>query len=190
MLFANTGKENTQAVVDIVIQTARERNLHQIVISSTAGNVALAFLPYAKEFNIVCVGHTYYYRPEVPNSMSDDIQKQLRDGGMVLYFGGHVLSGAERAFSTKFGGAYPAEIIAHTLRMFGAGMKVCVECAVEALDAGLITPTPTICVGGTSRGADTASILTPAGSMRILDTKIHEILCKPSFYPLEGTSQA
>ena len=190
MLFANTGKENTQAVVDIVIQTARAKKLSQIVISSTSGSVAQAFLPYAKEFKIICVGHTYYYRPEVPNSMSDTIQQELRDGGMILYFGGHVLSGAERAFSSKFGGAYPAEIVAHTLRMFGAGIKVCVECAVEALDAGLITPSPTICVGGTSSGADTAAILTPAGSMRILDTKIHEILCKPSFYPLEATSQA
>ena len=181
-LFEEPGPDNTAAVVEIAIAAARAKNINQIVIASSSGKVAQAFLPFAKEFHIVNVGVAYYIRPEVPNSMSDEIQATLREGGMKLYFGGHVLSGAERGLSTRFKGVYPVEVMAHTLRMFGAGTKVCVECAVEALDAGLITPSPTICVGGSGGGADTAAILTPAGSMRILDTKIHEILCKPGFY--------
>ncbi|MCL2498408.1 MAG: hypothetical protein FWF06_07335 [Symbiobacteriaceae bacterium] len=182
MIFAQTGTENTTATVELVVKTAREKGIKQIVIASTAGTVGKAFLPYAREFHIVCVGHAYYFRPETPNTMSDETQQELRDGGIHLFFGSHVLSGVERGLSSKMQGVYPAELMAHTLRMFGAGTKVGVECAVMALDAGLIQPGPTISVGGTGRGADTAIILSPASASRILDTKIHEILCKPGFY--------
>lgn len=49
------------------------------------------------------------------------------------------------------------EVIAHTLRFFGQGMKVCVEIAVMAADGGLIPPNiPILSIGGTGRGADTA----------------------------------
>jgi len=182
MIFTIPGKENTAQTVDIAVGAARERNITQIVIASTAGDVAKAFLPYTQEFLVVCVGHAYYFRPEVANTMSDEVQKELRAGGMILLFGSHVLSGAERGLSSKLQGVYPVEIMAHTLRMFGPGTKVGVECSVMALDAGLITPSPVVAVGGTGRGADTAMILTPASASRILDTKIHEILCKPGYY--------
>ncbi len=90
----------------------------------------------------------------------------------------HVLSGAERGLSNRFTGVYPVEIIAHTLRMFGQGTKVCVECAVMALDAGAIQPGPVVCVGGTGAGADTAWILRPAHAQNILDTKLDRLICK------------
>ena len=41
---------------------------------------------------------------------------------------------------------------------------------------------PVVCVGGSARGADTACIITPAYTADCLDTKIHEILCKPGLY--------
>jgi hypothetical protein len=47
-----------------------------------------------------------------------------------------VLSGAERAVSRAFNGAYPVEITDYSLRMPGSGVKVAVEIAVMALDGG------------------------------------------------------
>jgi len=182
MTFTSTGTAHTTETVEIAIAAARKHGLKQIVVASTTGATAQAFLPYAQEFNIVCVGHVYYFRPEVPQTMSDETQQELRDGGIKLFFGTHALSGAERGISGRFQGAYPVEIMAHTLRMFGAGTKVGVECAVMALDAGLITPGPVVSVGGTGRGADTAIIVSPGNAARIMDTKIHEILCKPGLY--------
>lgn len=181
-LFDKPGKENTKATLDICLAAARERSINQIVIATSTGEVAKAFLPYVKEFHIVCVGQVYYFRADLENAMSEETRKEILDGGMTLYHGSHVLSGAERALSGTMQGVYPVEIIAHTLRLFGQGTKVAVECAVMALDAGLIKPGPTISVGGTGRGADTAIILSPASASRILDTQIHEFLCKPSFY--------
>ena len=49
-----------------------------------------------------------------------------------------------------------------------------------AADCGAIpSGEDVIAIGGTSEGADTAVILKAAHSLRILDTKISEYLCKP-----------
>jgi hypothetical protein len=64
--------------------------------------------------------------------------------------------------------------------MFGQGIKVGVEIATMALDAGLIPfGVSVIAVGGSVRGADSAIILKPAHAKDILSTRIEEILCKP-----------
>jgi hypothetical protein len=60
-------------------------------------------------------------------------------------------------------------------------MKVCVEIAVMAADAGRIpTDCDVICVGGTGRGADTAVVLRPAHSNSFFDLRVGEILCRPA----------
>ena len=51
-----------------------------------------------------------------------------------------------------------------------------------AADAGLVrTDENVISVGGTSRGSDTALVLTPVTSQNFFDLRIKEILCKPHF---------
>ena len=182
-LFDKPGKENTAQVAEIAVASAREKGIRQIVLASATGFAAEAFLPYAREFTVVSVGYCYYVSPEIPNGMSGETQARLRAGGMQLLFGTHVLSGAEHQLRTRFGGTYPVDIMAHTLTLFGPGVKVGIECTVAALDAGLIAPEPTIGIGGSGSGVDAAVVLTPDCSIRILNTKVHEILCKPSYYP-------
>jgi hypothetical protein len=90
------------------------------------------------------------------------------------------LAGVDRAVRLKFGGLYPAEIIAAALRMLGQGVKVCVEIAGMALDAGLIPyGEEIISVAGTGRGADTACVILPAHSNNFFETKVKEIICMP-----------
>lgn len=173
---------DTQRVVEVAVEAARHKGIDQIVVASSTGSTAKAFLPYAQEFAIVAVGYCYYVQPGVPNMMDQPTQETLRQSGMKLLFGTHVLSGAEHHLRTKFGGTYPVDIMAHTLTMFGAGVKVGIEVTVAALDAGLIRPEPTIGIGGTGQGADAAVILTPDASIRFLNTRIHEVLCKPCLY--------
>ena len=112
--------------------------------------------------------------------MPVELRRYLLDEGFNVCTAAHALSGAERSLSTTFGGAYPVEIIAHALRMFGQGTKVCVEICAMAADAGYITGVePVVAVGGTGSGADTAIVLRPEVSNRILKTKIDRIICKP-----------
>jgi hypothetical protein len=130
--------------------------------------------------NLVCVSHVYGFRENGINELRDERRRALEERGIRVCTAGHVLSGAERGLSRKFHGVYPVEIMAHTLRIFGQGIKVCVEISAMALDGGFIPfGVPVIAVGGTGSGADTAVILTPAYTSAILETRVREILCKP-----------
>lgn len=182
MIFQKEGNANTKKTVDIAVKTALERNIETIVIASSTGDTAkLLKDALEKGVKVVSVTHAYGYKKPGENEMTDEVRFELLEAGISVITAAHVLSGAERGISTKLGGVYPVEIIAHTLRMFGQGVKVCVECATMAADRGAIMPgEPVIAIGGTADGADTAVILRPANANDIFSTKICEILCKPS----------
>jgi len=178
MYFSESGKENTQKTIELALQTAKERGIRNIVIASNTGFSAM-FLAESG-LNVVCVTHTNGFAEKGKNELPIETRAALTEKGIKVLTASHVLSGAERALSTKFGGIYPIEIMAHTLRMLGQGVKVCVEIATMSLDAGLIPyGEKIIAIGGTVSGADTAVIITPSHAQYILETKIHEIICKP-----------
>ena len=184
MYFDSSGPENTEETVKIAVREAKERQISHIVAASNTGATAFVLAEEARKQNyngkLICVTHVYGFKENGKNELSDESRKDLEKQGIQICTAAHALSGAERGLSRKFQGVNPVEIIAHTLRMFSQGMKVSMETAVMALDAGLIPyGKPVIALGGTVRGADTAVILTPGYSSAILDTRIHEILCKP-----------
>lgn len=179
MIFKNAGKENTEETLRLAIDMARKRLIKHIVLASSSGETALKLKEY-ENISIVCVSHVNGFREPGQNEMPEETRKELENNGINVLTTTHVLSGAERGISNRFGGLYPVEIIAHTLRMLGQGVKVCVEVSTMALDAGLIPYNePIIAIGGYSEGADTAVIITPANASRIFETKLHEIICKP-----------
>jgi hypothetical protein len=178
MYWDGKGKAFTQKTAELAIKTAKERGIKDIVVASNTGETVEYFLESG--LNIVCVTHVNGYREPGKNEMAEEKRKQLESKGVKVLTTTHVLSGAERSMSNKFQGVYPVEIMAHTLRMFGQGVKVCVEIATMALDAGLIPyGKNVVAIGGTGRGADTAVILKPAHASSILDTWVSEIICKP-----------
>ncbi|GAA0115544.1 pyruvate kinase alpha/beta domain-containing protein [Clostridium senegalense] len=180
MYFEKAGKENTIKTLELALETARNRNIKHIVLASSSGETA-SLLSDVKDINIICVTHAYGFKNGGENDMSDDVRKNLIKKGVKVLSTTHVLSGAERGISKKFGGVSPVELIAATLRMFGQGTKVAVEVAIMAADSGLIPyMEPIISIGGTHYGADTAIILKPNHANNILDTKIEEIICKPN----------
>ncbi|MCY6372569.1 pyruvate kinase alpha/beta domain-containing protein [Clostridium ganghwense] len=179
MYFKESGKINTERTLELAVKVAEERNIRNIVVASGSGSTA-KFLKDIRDKNVICVTLATGSKEPGKNKMSKAVHKELTDSGMKVLTTTHVLSGAERGFSKKFGGISPIEIMAYTLKMFGQGTKVCVEISVMALDAGLIPyGEPIIAIGGSSQGADTAVIITPNHANNILDTKINEIICKP-----------
>jgi hypothetical protein len=184
MYFYSPGTENTADTIRIAVQAAKEQQISHIVAASNTGETVLALVEEARKQSydgkFVCVTHVYGFKEGGKNELPDENREKLEKQGVRICTAAHALSGAERGLSRKFQGVYPVEIIAHTLRMMGQGMKVCVEVAVMSLDAGHIPwGKPVIALGGTGRGADTAAVLTPGYSSSVLDTRIHEILCKP-----------
>ena len=179
MYFEKVGKENTSKTVELAINKAKELSVKYIVVATNTGETA-DYLKGADGINVVCVTHAYGFKEPNVNELSDIKREALLKRGFKVCTAGHALSGAERGISNKFGGAYPIEIMANTLRMFGQGVKVCVEIATMAADAGFIPVSePIIAIAGTGRGADTAVVMRGATSNHILDTKVDEIICKP-----------
>ncbi|GHV87215.1 hypothetical protein AGMMS50255_5110 [Spirochaetia bacterium] len=185
MYFNTKGPVNTAAAIELAIQEGLKRDISHIIAASNTGKTAEILAGEAKKAGytgkLVCVTHVNGFRENGKNELTEENRARLEALGVQFYTASHLLSGAERAISNKFQGAYPVEIIAHTLRMLGAGMKVCVEIAVMALDGGLIPwGKPVIAIGGSGSGADTTVILSPAHGSAIFETRVHEILCKPT----------
>lgn len=180
--FEGAGKDNTRKTLELAVKTAKESGIKNLVIASTEGNSAkmLADEIDWQGINVTVVTHAYGQKTPNTNPMSEDTRKYLKEKGFNICTAAHVLSGAERSLSRNYGGIYPVEIIAYTLRMFGQGTKVCVEISSMAADAGYIsTEEPVVAVGGTISGADTAVVLRPEVTSRIIKTKIDRIICKP-----------
>lgn len=176
--FKEPGQKNTEETMEEVVKVAEERGIQDIVVASTSGHTAEYLL--GKTFRVTVVTHQAGYKEAGAMEISAEMRKKLTDNGMNVLTTTHLLGGADRALNYKFGGIYPAEIIAHTLRVFGQGMKVCLEVATMAMDAGYLPAGKEIlAVGGSGKGADTAVIMVPAHSQYLFDTDIREIVCMP-----------
>ncbi len=178
MYFNTEGRENTGKVVEMVIKAAKDNNIRHVVVASNTGATAKHFL--GSGLDITCVTHACGYGLPGTNEMEAEVREELAAKGVKVLTTTHVLSGAERSISSKFGGINPVEIIANALKMLGQGVKVCTEISVMALDSGFIPyGESVIAVGGTGRGADTAVIIRPTHAKDLLNTRIQEIICKP-----------
>jgi uncharacterized protein len=176
--FEKPGKNNTGAVVTAVLQRAEELGIKNVVVASNSGQTAEAF--GEKGLNVVCVTHHVGYKGPGEDEMAAEMREQLRAKGIKVLTTTHLLAGVDRALRIKFQGIFPAEIMANTLKIFGQGVKVCVEISSMALDAGLIPyGEEVIAVGGSGRGADAACVILPAHSNDFFDTKVKEVICKP-----------
>ena len=178
MYWKSAGAAHTEKTVELALLKAQEYGIQSIVVASVTGKTAELFAGKAE--NIVCVTHVNGFREPGKNELPLPQREKLVEQGVKVLTTNHVLSGAERGISKRFSGVYPVEIMANTLRMFGQGVKVAVEVAVMALDAGLIPyGEEIIAVGGTGTGVDTAVVIRPDYSANILNTYIAEIICKP-----------
>ena len=182
-VFEKPGPANTTEACRIAVERAMQVKA-TIVSATTDGDAGAELCKVAKEMGyqgkIVIVTHAYGSKEPGKNALKDEHRESMLSHGAQLVTAAHTLSGAERAMSTKFQGAYPVEIIAHSLRMLSQGIKVVVEIGSMALDAGAIEyGSEIVCMGGTGHGSDTAVVMTPAHANRIFETNIHEVLCMP-----------
>jgi hypothetical protein len=178
MYWEQKGMTNTAATADLALKRAKELGIRQIVVASNSGHTAEQFLD--KGVEVICVTHHIGFMSPGEDEMPPQVRQKLAGQGVRLLTTTHLLAGVDRAVRNKFGGLYPAEIIAQSLRMLGQGVKVCVEIACMALDAGLVPyGQEVVAVAGSATGADTALVIVPAHSNQFFDTKVKEIICKP-----------
>jgi hypothetical protein len=181
LYFSETGEANTDQTLQAAKTRAEELGIRHIVVASTRGHTGVAAVTAFSGYHVVVVPHVTGFREPGVQEVSAELQKQITTGGGRLVIASHAFLGVDRAIQNKFDTVYPTGIIAQTLRMFGAGMKVAVEIVAMAADAGAIPiDTDVIAIAGSHWGADTAVVIQPANSHRLFDLQIKEIIAKPS----------
>lgn len=179
--FPKPGKQNTLESITLALKRAKELKIKDIVVASSKGYTAKQLAKMdIKGLNVVCVTHHAGFEKPGQVELTEETKKLLEAKGLKVFRGTHYFSGVARAMRMEFGGLYTGEIAANVYRTFGEGMKVCVEIAIMALDAGLIPfGKEIVAIAGTGYGADTAIVIYPAYGRKFFDTQIAEIICKP-----------
>ena len=179
--FDKPGLENTDKVFAIAKARAKALGIKTIIVASTRGDSAARAVELLDGFRVVIVSHAAGMREPNTQAFTDENRKKVEaKGGIIVTMSHAFRGGASAALRKKFNLRNDADIMADTLRILGAGMKVVVEIAMMAADAGVVrTDEPVIAIGGTGRGADTAVVLKPVNSQDLFDMKVNEILCKP-----------
>lgn len=181
MTFDKPGYLNTAGALRVLEEGLAIHRVKQVVIASTYGNTGLeaARLLRDKGVNLVVVTHNFGFREPGNMEMSPETRRELTDLGARVLSGTLPFRNIGTAIREKQGYSQQ-DLVANTLRIFGQGIKVCVEIVLMAADAGLITPTDVLAVAGTGRGADTVALIAPQSSNKLFDLKVREILVKPS----------
>lgn len=180
--FDKPGPQNTDDVISAVKKRLVESGIKHVVVASNSGDTALKLWEAIKDCDakIVSVAQHAGWKEGDDISITRERRKELEEKGIYVLIASHALSGVGRSITNKFGGISHVEIIAHTLRRIGQGIKVCAEIAVMAADGALIpTDRDIIAIGGSGKGADASVVMKAAHMNNFFDLEIREIIAMP-----------
>ena len=183
--FEEPGAANTDETVRVAVERAVELGIKQIVVASTTGSTGIKVAKAAEGTGIKTIVATLHYGARVEGKwlFEESNLKTLEEMGATVFTQTHPLSGVERSFTDKVGGASRAETIAAVLRsLFGIGFKVAVEITIMAADSGMIPvsdDSEVIAIGGTGTGADVACVIKPGHANSFFKMQIREIIAMP-----------
>ena len=176
--------EESALTLKKAIERAMDGDL-PIICASTYGSSALQLMEMAQAMgcksDLIVVRHHPHLKSDrtgVVQLMPKDREQKLLEAGVKIVTATHLFDGMSRAAMVKYKGTETGIVVSDTLRMFGHGMKVAVECAVMAMEAGYLEyPQKVVSIGGRGMGANTAIVTTPVPSSSFFELKIQEILC-------------
>jgi hypothetical protein len=178
--FSEPGKANSREALTLAKRRADELGIRDVIVASYSGETGAMAAEMFQGYNLVVVAGMVGFTEPNKDRMKPEYKKVIEESGGKILRACHAFGGLGRAVNKKFNTIQVDEIIAHVLRLFGAGVKVACECACMAADAGLIrTDREVIALGGTGSGADVAIVLLPSNTHRLFDMRIREIVCKP-----------
>ena len=177
LYFDKPGKANTDDTLRIAAQRANDLGISQVVIASTHGYTArCAREAFDADVGIIAVSICAAF-DEKGWTMTAEERASVEALGVKVLTSIHSLGDD---VNEAFGCVAPNRIVRETLYTFCQGMKVAVEVALMAADAGLLDMSrEIIAIAGSSEGADTAVVLGPAYTRNFKELRIREILAKP-----------
>lgn len=179
--FKVPGPENTQRTLELAYARAQELGLTTILVATTGGATAVQAAQLFEGCAVIAVTHSAGFSEPDGQELTLEHRAALEQLGARILTCQHAFGGVGRAIRKQLATYQIDEIIAYILRLFGQGMKVAVEIALMAADAGVVsTRKPVLVIAGTGKGADTAVILQPANAQAFFDLKILEVICLPS----------
>ncbi len=180
MYFDKAGQGNTAKTLQIAKEQALGKGIKYLVVASTYGDTGLqaARMLQNTDIKLIVVAHSTGLWEPGQQTFNEETKKEIENLGGVVFTGTDALTSFAVAMTNKQGFSEQT-LISNVLRMFGQGMKVCVEIVAMATDANLIPLDDVIAVAGTGRGADTAAIIAANSTNRFFDIKVREILVKP-----------
>lgn len=185
--FESGGKHNTETTLKLARERAEKRNIKNVVLASITGFSAEKALEIFKgtDIKLTVVGLGSRGGPSPFPGFPESILEKLKQ------------SGHNFCSATDIKYEFPEEV-QKTLCRFCEGMKVSVEVALVATEAGYVKPGEEIvAIGGTGMlgyerggGVDTAIVMKAVKSKDFLELetifgkkeerrKIKEIICKP-----------
>lgn len=180
MYFPECGPKNTEVTLQLAIERAVKDGIKHVVIASTTGRTAKRAMELAagKGLQMIFVTHNTGFAKPGEQEFSPEIRREIEAAGGRVLTGTAVLRGIGSAIKARCGSS-EEEIVRATLRVFCQGVKVCLEIAAMACDAGLAPPGDIIAVGGTGKGADTVLKIHAQPSNMFFDMRVREIIAKP-----------
>lgn len=178
LYFDTPGKAHTEATLRIARERALELGIAQVVVSTNHGYTAKSAhrLFAGSGIRLVAVTISAAYSPEGWVMSAEERAALVAMGIPVVMCLNALSGGVDDALSAET----PAKVVRQTLYAFGQGMKVAVEVAIMAADAGeLDMSRDVIAAAGTGEGADTAIVITPVYARHFSQLRIREILAKP-----------
>ena len=178
LYFEEGGKANTDATLEIVRERVEALGIRQVVVASTHGYTAKRASEVLEDLDVAIIAVTICAGfDEVGWTMTEEERASVEALGVTVLTCMHALGDD---VSEAFMDAAPNRIVRETLYRFSQGMKVAVEVALMAADAGLLDMSQeVIAVAGTGEGADTALVLKPAYTRKFKELDIREILAMP-----------
>ena len=178
--FDEPGPQNTARTLAVAEKRAGELGIRTVLVATTQGDTSVKVAQLFREYEVIIVTHSAGFVGPNTQELTKENRAAIESTGAKILTCQHTFGGVSRAVRKKWGTYAIDEIVAQTLRIFGEGMKVVVEIALMAADAGLVrVGEPCISIAGTGRGADTAVVLVPANVQQFFDLRVMEVLAKP-----------
>ena len=177
--FEKMGKVNTIETLVNSKKRALELGIRQVLVASNHGYTAkeAARIFEGTGIEVIAVTISEGFKEEGGCMTSSERQELGKVGVKVLTSQLSLSGGVGEAF---LGENSPLSIVSSTLYCFSQGMKVAIEIAVMAAEAGYVpTDKEVISIAGTNEGADTAIVLVPSYARKFKELRVREILCKP-----------
>jgi hypothetical protein len=187
--FRYCGEINTERVLRLARRRAEELDIRTIVIASETGRSALEAVAVFRGIGVRLIVVTHYpattwgpkgdipiglKRPEYATTL-----QTLTENRVTIVQGTRPFAPPSRSLDWN----YPTAegVVDKTLEVLGAGIKIAIEAAVMATDAGKVGEgAEIISCAGTFKGLDTALVVRATPSMRFFkDLEVREVIAKP-----------